>query len=159
MVRAEDDPADLTKPRGKQDWQLEPHSIWYPRTTGIWQTVWLETVPVTRYRRPLFVGETSHIGVGRAHWIREIAAELWSAHDSGVPIEGVCLFPVIDRMDWNDENHWHNSGLWDLERTPDGRLERVLHAEYAEEVRRCQALLARCGWGARPEDHTNQPVA
>lgn len=43
-VRAEDDPADLTKPRGKQDWQLEPHSIWYPRTTGIWQTVWLERV-------------------------------------------------------------------------------------------------------------------
>jgi beta-galactosidase/beta-glucuronidase len=43
-VRAEDDPHDLTKPRGKQDWQLEPHSIWYPRTTGIWQTVWLERV-------------------------------------------------------------------------------------------------------------------
>jgi beta-galactosidase/beta-glucuronidase len=46
-VRAEDDPWDLTKPRGKQDWQLEPHSIWYPRTTGIWQTVWLERVPET----------------------------------------------------------------------------------------------------------------
>jgi beta-galactosidase/beta-glucuronidase len=45
VVRAEDDPLDLTKPRGKQDWQLEPHSIWYPRTTGIWQTVWLEVVP------------------------------------------------------------------------------------------------------------------
>ena len=29
-VRAYDDPADLAKPRGKQDWQLEPHSIWYP---------------------------------------------------------------------------------------------------------------------------------
>jgi beta-galactosidase/beta-glucuronidase len=46
-VRADDDPADLSKPRGKQDWQLEPHSIWYPRTTGIWQTVWLEKVPAT----------------------------------------------------------------------------------------------------------------
>ena len=43
-VRAEDDPADLTKPRGKQDWQLEPHAIWYPRTSGIWQTVWFEKV-------------------------------------------------------------------------------------------------------------------
>lgn len=47
VVRAEDDPHDLTVPRGKQDWQLEPHSIWYPRTTGIWQTVWLEVVPAT----------------------------------------------------------------------------------------------------------------
>ena len=43
-VQAEDDPADLTKPRGKQDWQREPHAMWYPRTTGIWQTVWLEQV-------------------------------------------------------------------------------------------------------------------
>ena len=45
IVLAEDDPADLAKPRGKQDWKLEPHSIWYPRTTGIWQTVWMEVVP------------------------------------------------------------------------------------------------------------------
>ena len=42
VVRAIDDPHDLAKPRGKQDWQLEPHQIWYPRTSGIWQTVWLE---------------------------------------------------------------------------------------------------------------------
>jgi beta-galactosidase/beta-glucuronidase len=46
-VMAEDDPHELTKPRGKQDWQLEPHSIWYPRTTGIWQTVWIERVART----------------------------------------------------------------------------------------------------------------
>jgi Glycosyl hydrolases family 2, sugar binding domain len=45
VVRAEDDPTDLAQPRGKQEWQLEPHSIWYPRTTGIWQTVWFEVVP------------------------------------------------------------------------------------------------------------------
>jgi beta-galactosidase/beta-glucuronidase len=46
-VLVEDDPHDLTKPRGKQDWQLEPHAVWYPRTTGIWQTVWLERVSRT----------------------------------------------------------------------------------------------------------------
>jgi beta-galactosidase/beta-glucuronidase len=45
VVRAEDDPADLAKPRGKQDWLREPHSIWYERTSGIWQTVWMEVVP------------------------------------------------------------------------------------------------------------------
>lgn len=44
---AEDDPLDLTKPRGKQDWQRDPHSIWYPRTTGIWQTVWVEEIAST----------------------------------------------------------------------------------------------------------------
>ena len=46
-VMAEDDPLDLTKPRGKQDWHLEPRSTWYYRTTGIWQTVWIEPVPST----------------------------------------------------------------------------------------------------------------
>jgi beta-galactosidase/beta-glucuronidase len=46
-VAVEDDPHDLAKPRGKQDWQLEPHAIWYPRTSGIWQTVWLERVADT----------------------------------------------------------------------------------------------------------------
>ncbi|MGW8392487.1 glycoside hydrolase family 2 protein [Pseudoduganella sp. HUAS MS19] len=60
VVFVEDDPADLNKPRGKQDWQLEPHSIWYPRTTGIWQTVWLENVGATYIRRlrwtPIFDG-------------------------------------------------------------------------------------------------------
>jgi hypothetical protein len=47
VVRAYDDPIDLAKPRGKQDWLPSPHSIWYPRTTGIWQTVWFEVVPET----------------------------------------------------------------------------------------------------------------
>lgn len=44
VVRAYDDPHDLGKPRGKQDWMPRPHVIWYPRTTGIWQSVWMEVV-------------------------------------------------------------------------------------------------------------------
>jgi beta-galactosidase/beta-glucuronidase len=45
IVRAVDDPHDVAVPRGKQDWREEPHVIWYHRTTGIWQPVWLEAVP------------------------------------------------------------------------------------------------------------------
>jgi beta-galactosidase/beta-glucuronidase len=48
VVQACDDPHDLAKPRGKQDWEVEPHLIWYPRTTGIWQPVWYEVVPKQR---------------------------------------------------------------------------------------------------------------
>ena len=48
VVRAEDDPHDRSIPRGKQDWELEPHGIWYHRTTGIWQTAWAEVVPELR---------------------------------------------------------------------------------------------------------------
>ena len=79
VVRAEDDPADLSKPRGKQDWQLEPHSIWYPRTTGIWQTVWMEKVPATRL-------EGLRWTANLARW--EIGLE---AHVEGVRPEGLTL--------------------------------------------------------------------
>lgn len=45
VVRVEDDPHDIGQPRGKQDWREQPHVIWYHRTSGIWQPVWLEAVP------------------------------------------------------------------------------------------------------------------
>ena len=51
IVRVQDDPLDLSQPRGKQDWLREPHGIWYPRKTGIWQTPWLEVVPQARVSR------------------------------------------------------------------------------------------------------------
>jgi beta-galactosidase/beta-glucuronidase len=63
-VRAEDDPHDLAKPRGKQDWQLQPHSIWYPRTTGIWQSVWMERVPATRIGRLRWVSNMERWEIG-----------------------------------------------------------------------------------------------
>lgn len=44
IVRVEDSTTDLHQPRGKQYWKAESASIFYTRTTGIWQTVWLEPV-------------------------------------------------------------------------------------------------------------------
>jgi len=44
VVRAEDPPADRSIPRGKQFWEERSRSIFYTRTTGIWQPVWLEAV-------------------------------------------------------------------------------------------------------------------
>ena len=64
VVRAEDDPADLAKPRGKQDWRPDPHSIWYYRTTGIWQTVWCEVVSQTYLRDLRWVPDGRHWAVG-----------------------------------------------------------------------------------------------
>ena len=69
VVRAEDDPSDLAKPRGKQDWQLEPHSIWYPRTTGIWQTVWLENVPSTWINRLRWTPNLERWELGLQAWL------------------------------------------------------------------------------------------
>ena len=69
VVRAEDDPLDLAKPRGKQDWQREPHSIWYPRTTGIWQTVWTEVVPATRIDRVRWTPNLERWEIGFEAWV------------------------------------------------------------------------------------------
>lgn len=44
IVRAEDPSTDETIPRGKQYWKEDSAAIWYTRTTGIWQTVWLEPI-------------------------------------------------------------------------------------------------------------------
>ncbi|MCK0118131.1 glycoside hydrolase family 2 [Isoptericola sp. S6320L] len=71
VVRAYDDPRDVTQPRGKQDWRDEPHSIWYHRTTGIWQPVWLEAVPRTAVVRldwrPDVPGGAVELGALLAH--------------------------------------------------------------------------------------------
>jgi len=59
-----------------------------------------------------------------------------------VPLEGVCLYPILDRFEWNDPTHWHNSGLWDYDITSDGTFRRVLNEPYAEELRRSQKRVA-----------------
>ena len=87
-----------------------------------------------RYRRPMFIAETGHFGVGRALWAKETAAEVMIARRRGVPIEGICFYPIIDRTDWEDASHWHNCGLWDLHRDDQGRLQRVPCAEFAAEL-------------------------
>jgi beta-galactosidase/beta-glucuronidase len=44
IVRVEDPSKDNEIPRGKQFWQEDPGWIFYPRISGIWQTVWIEFV-------------------------------------------------------------------------------------------------------------------
>jgi len=64
VVRAEDDPRDLAQPRGKQGWKSGPHAIWYHRTTGIWQPVWLERVPFTFVRDARFTMDLDRSALG-----------------------------------------------------------------------------------------------
>jgi beta-galactosidase/beta-glucuronidase len=48
VVRAADITSDRGQPRGKQYWERDSAAIFYTRTTGIWQTVWMEPVPDLR---------------------------------------------------------------------------------------------------------------
>jgi beta-glucosidase/6-phospho-beta-glucosidase/beta-galactosidase len=99
-----------------------------------------------RYQRPMFIGETSHFGVGRGKWLTEIAEEVRTAIDNGVPLAGVCIYPILDRPDWDNLDHWHNSGLWDVMRDERGMLQRVLNTDYAqafERIRQTQMFLRK----------------
>jgi len=93
-----------------------------------------------RYDRPFFIAETSHYGIGRAPWLNEVALEVSAAIDAGVPVGGVCLYPILDRYDWDDDTHWHNCGLWDFDEDEDKHYRRVLNKPYAEALRNAQLL-------------------
>ena len=93
-----------------------------------------------RYRRPLLLAETSHVGSGRGAWIREMAAESALAMQHGVELTGICLYPAIDRPDWEQEHHWHRSGLWDLDREGADPLARQLVRPYAAALKQAQRL-------------------
>ena len=94
-----------------------------------------------RYQRPFFIAETSHYGIGRAPWLEEVSAEIHQALQNQVPLEGACLYPILDRFDWEDSTHWHNCGLWDLPLNGAGTYRRKLNVTYAKALRDAQALL------------------
>jgi hypothetical protein len=95
-----------------------------------------------RYGRPLLIAETGHSGVGRGAWIREIADQVRLALQQGVPVQGICLYAVVDRPDWNNPSHWHGGGLWDFEAGTDGKFERRLNQAYAADLRLAQESLS-----------------
>ncbi len=65
-----------------------------------------------RYRRPLFIAETGTEGDDRPAWFAHIASEVVAAIESGVPVEGVCLYPIVNFPGWTNDRHCQN-GLWD----------------------------------------------
>ena len=94
-----------------------------------------------RYGKSLLIAETSHVGEGRGEWLRDVASEVERARATGVPIDGVCLYPIIDRPDWNDPRQWHRSGLWEAAPEAGGPLRRQLDGGYARTLRRVQRQL------------------
>lgn len=66
-----------------------------------------------RYQRPFVLTETSHPKEDRPLWIKMIAEECASVLSAGLPIWGVCWYPILNRPDWDNLDDWHHSGLWD----------------------------------------------
>ncbi|HEV2859749.1 MAG TPA: glycoside hydrolase family 2 TIM barrel-domain containing protein [Pyrinomonadaceae bacterium] len=64
VLRAWDPSTDRTLPRGKQFWGPKSEGIWYTRTTGIWQPVWLESVDPAHVARLRVTPDVDNSRVG-----------------------------------------------------------------------------------------------
>ncbi len=81
-----------------------------------------------RYDRPLVVSETGAEGESGPGWMHLIAAEAHSALAQGVPLHGICLYPVSDYPGWDDDRHCR-CGLIALDAAYEGRSLREADAE------------------------------
>ncbi len=85
-----------------------------------------------RYGRPIFVAETGIEGDARAPWLRSIMTEVRAAIALGVPVEGVCLYPVLDHPGWDDDRYCPNGllahGASASDRVADPELAAVVEA-------------------------------
>ncbi|MCR2803831.1 glycoside hydrolase family 2 protein [Paenibacillus soyae] len=64
VVRAKDYSKDVTLPRGKQYWKEQSEMVFYTRTTGIWQTVWLEAVTGSYIERTMLTPDIDRNEIG-----------------------------------------------------------------------------------------------
>jgi beta-glucosidase/6-phospho-beta-glucosidase/beta-galactosidase len=85
----------------------------------------------TRYNRPMFIAETGHFGNLRAQWLEEVTNESILAIKQGVDLRGICIYPLVDRPDWDDLNYYSECGLWDLGKNK----ERILNEPYFEKLK------------------------
>ena len=58
-VRADDETRSGNQPGGKQSLKYHSHGCYYTRTTGIWQTVWLESVPAAYIKHTRYVADVA----------------------------------------------------------------------------------------------------
>ena len=65
-----------------------------------------------RYRRPMLIAETGAENRNRAGWLRYVCVETEAALAAGVPVHGLCLYPILNHPGWLDNRHCHNA-LWD----------------------------------------------
>ncbi len=85
-----------------------------------------------RHRLPLFIAETGIEDDERAGWFRYVCDEVKTAIEKGVPVLGICLYPIVNHPGWDDDRHCKN-GLWCY---PNERGEREIYEPLAEEIRR-----------------------
>lgn len=85
-----------------------------------------------RYGRPVFIAETGAENRRRAGWLNYVCQQAQQAMNAGVPLQGICLYPILNHPGWVDDRHCHNA-LWDY---PDEQGNREIYAPLARELHR-----------------------
>lgn len=102
-----------------------------------------------RYGGEFLITETSHIDDMRPIWLRSLADECEKLLDDGIPLRGVCLYPILGMPEWHDQDVWTRMGLWDL--VPrDGMLAREEFPPMREALREAQRLEKKFAEFRRP---------
>ena len=78
-----------------------------------------------RYGGDVMITETSHVGDMRGPWLRTVAAECEMLLEEGVPVCGVCLYPILGMPEWHSPEEWTPMGLWDPISHAEPRGERI----------------------------------
>ena len=92
-----------------------------------------------RYGAEILVTETSHVDEMRPFWLNVVAHECEKLLNEGVPLRGVCLYPVLGMPEWHDPTIWTRMGLWDL--VPQGdTLHREIYSPMLDALRAAQRL-------------------
>ena len=55
-----------------------------------------------RYKRPILISETGAENEQRVPWLRYVHEQVMAAVSGGVPIEGICWYPILDYPGWDD---------------------------------------------------------
>ncbi len=92
------------------------------------RTILIETF--ARYGKPIFIAETGIEAEQRPDWITYVHREVKAAMNVGVPFEGICLYPIVSHLGWDDDRPCHNgllsSEVIDGERIPYQPLQNAL---------------------------------
>jgi beta-glucosidase/6-phospho-beta-glucosidase/beta-galactosidase len=107
------------------------------------------------YRKPLFVAETGIEDQTRPAWLRYLCNEVFAAIANGIPVHGVCLYPIVNHPGWEDDRHCYNA-LFDY---ADDLGRRQVFEPLAEELVRQQRFAKAILAGERFVDRRDTDVS
>lgn len=86
-----------------------------------------------RFQKPVVLSETGHFGEDRVKWIEQITDDCITAMEKGVDLRGICIYPVLDRPDWENPEKYIPCGIWGYNL----QGERYADEDYLASVQHC----------------------